>query len=115
VLALFVVFLIGIGHQGFGILLSTGAKNELQAIQFIPLIIFPSILLSGLFWPVESIPSVLQPLSYLIPLRYGIDAERAIMLRGWGVGEIWLDLVVLVVFAALTLGASILLLKKRKG
>ncbi len=114
-LALFVVFLIGIGHQGFGILLSTGAKNELQAIQFIPLIIFPSILLSGLFWPIESIPPVLQPVSYLIPLRYGIDAERAIMLRGWGVGEIWLDIVVLLVFAALTLGASVLLLKKRKG
>jgi ABC-2 type transport system permease protein len=115
VLALFVVFLIGIGHQGFGILLSTGAKNELQAIQFIPLIIFPSILLSGLFWPVESIPSVLQPLSYVIPLRYGIDAERAIMLRGWGVGEIWLDIAVLAAFAVLMLGASVLLLKKRKG
>jgi ABC-2 type transport system permease protein len=114
-LALFVVFLIGIGHQGFGILLSTGAKNELQAIQFIPLIIFPSILLSGLFWPIESIPSVLQPLSYAIPLRYGIDAERAIMLRGWGIGEIWLDIAVLAFFAVLTLGGSILLLKKRKG
>jgi ABC-2 type transport system permease protein len=115
VLALFVVFLIGVGHQGFGILLSTGAKNELQAIQFIPLIIFPSILLSGLFWPIESIPSVLQPASYLIPLRYGIDAERAIMLRGWGAGEIWIDVVVLVLFAVLMLGGSILLLKKRKG
>jgi ABC-2 type transport system permease protein len=64
---------------------------------------------------VESIPSVLQSLSYVIPLRYGIDAERAIMLKGWGVGEIWLDLAVLVAFAALTLGASVLLLKKRKG
>lgn len=114
-LALLVVFLIGIGHQGFGILLSTGAKNELQAIQFIPLIIFPSILLSGLFWPIESIPSVLQPVSYLIPLRYGIDAERAIMLRGWGIGEIWLDIAVLAFFAVLTLGGSVLLLKKRKG
>ncbi|MFH0816135.1 MAG: ABC transporter permease [Methanobacteriota archaeon] len=115
VLALFVVFLIGVGHQGFGILLSTGAKNELQAIQFIPLIIFPSILLSGLFWPIESIPPVLQPVSYLIPLRYGIDAERAIMLRGWGIGEIWLDIAVLAFFATLTLGGSVLLLKKRKG
>lgn len=112
-LALIVILLLAFGHQGLGILLSAGAKNELQAIQFIPLILFPSILLAGLFWPVESIPSYLQPLSYIIPLRYGIDAERSIMLRGWGIGEIWVDIVVLVLFALLTLSASVLLLKRR--
>jgi len=113
-LALIVVILLAIGHQGLGILLSSGAKNELQAVQFIPLIIFPAILLSGLFWPVESIPSFLQPLSYIIPLKYGIDAERAIMLKGWGIGEIWFEILILVIFAILTLSLSVLLLKKRK-
>jgi ABC-2 type transport system permease protein len=112
-LALLVVLLLAFGHQGLGILLSAGAKNELQAIQFIPLILFPSILLAGLFWPIESIPSYLQPVSYIIPLRYGIDAERSIMLRGWGVGEIWGDLLILVLFALLTLSASVLLLKRK--
>jgi ABC-2 type transport system permease protein len=112
-LALLVILLLAFGHQGLGILLSAGAKNELQAIQFIPLILFPSILLAGLFWPIESIPSYLQPLSYVIPLRYGIDAERSIMLRGWGVGEIWFDIVILVLFAVLTLSASVLLLKRK--
>jgi ABC-2 type transport system permease protein len=112
-LALIVILLLAFGHQGLGILLSAGAKNELQAIQFIPLILFPSILLAGLFWPIESIPSYLQPLSYIIPLRYGIDAERSIMLRGWGIGEIWVDIVALVLFALLTLSASVLLLKRR--
>jgi ABC-2 type transport system permease protein len=113
-LALVVILLLAFGHQGLGILLSAGAKNELQAIQFIPLILFPSILLAGLFWPIESIPSYLQPLSYIIPLRYGIDAERSIMLRGWGIGEIWIDILVLIVFAVLTLSASVLLLKRKK-
>ncbi len=112
-LALLVILLLAFGHQGLGILLSAGAKNELQAIQFIPLIIFPSILLAGLFWPIESIPSYLQPLSYFIPLRYGIDAERSIMLRGWGIGEIWVDILVLILFALLTLSASVLLLKRK--
>ena len=113
-LALFVLILLAIGHQGLGILLSAGAKNELQAIQFIPLIIFPSILLAGLFWPIESIPSYLQPLSYIIPLRYGIDAERAIMLRGWGLGEIWIQISILFLFALITLTGSIFLLKRRR-
>jgi ABC-2 type transport system permease protein len=112
--ALLVVMLIGFGHQGLGILLSAGARNELQAIQFVPLILFPSILLAGLFWPIESIPSYLQPLCYIIPLRYGIDAERSIMLRGWGLGQVWVDIVVLIVFAMLTIGGSVLLLKRKK-
>jgi ABC-2 type transport system permease protein len=112
-LALVVILLLAFGHQGLGILLSAGAKNELQAIQFIPLVLFPSILLAGLFWPIESIPSYLQPLSYIIPLRYGIDAERSIMLRGWGIGEIWVDIFVLILFALLTLSASVLLLKRK--
>jgi ABC-2 type transport system permease protein len=112
-LALMVILLLAFGHQGLGILLSAGARNELQAIQFIPLILFPSILLAGLFWPIESIPSYLQPLSYVIPLRYGIEAERSIMLRGWGIGEIWIDLLLLVLFAVLTLSASVLLLKRK--
>jgi len=77
-------------------------------------VLFPSILLAGLFWPVESIPSYLQPLSYVIPLRYCIDAERAIMLKGCGIGDVWLEVVVLVVFAVLSLGGSILLLRRRK-
>ena len=113
-LALLVVMLIGFGHQGLGILLSAGARNELQAIQFVPLILFPSILLAGLFWPIESIPSYLQPLSFVIPLRYGIDAERSIMLRRWGLGQVWVDIVVLIVFAMLTITGSILLLKRKK-
>ncbi len=113
-LSLFVVVLLAIGHQGLGILLSSAAKNELQAIQFIPLIVFPSVLLAGLFWPVESIPGFLQPLANIIPLKYGIDAERSIMLRGWGIAEVWPEITVLILFAALTLGLSILLLKKRQ-
>ncbi|MCX8174304.1 MAG: ABC transporter permease [Thermoplasmata archaeon] len=114
VLAFAVFFIIGIGHQGLGILLSAGAKNELQAIQFIPFIIFPSVLLSGIFWPVESIPSVLQPLAYLVPLKYGIDAERSIMVRGLGFGDVWIEICILLAFAAITIAGSTILLRRKE-
>lgn len=113
VLALLVIILLAFGHQGLGILLSSWAKNELQAIQFIPLIIFPSILLSGLFWSVKAIPEYIRPLSWFVPLKYAISAERAIMIRGWGFPEIWGEIVALVVFALLTLIGSTWLLKRR--
>jgi ABC-2 type transport system permease protein len=115
-LALLFIILIAIGHQGLGMLLSAGARNELQAIQFLPLVLFPSILLTGMFWPVESIPPVLQPVSKMVPLTYGIDALRSVMLRGWGLGHptVLLDLGVLLLFACLTIGLSVLMLKRRK-
>ncbi|MGQ9582630.1 MAG: ABC transporter permease [Thermoplasmatota archaeon] len=114
-LAFGVLILLGFGHQGLGILLSSGARNELQAIQFIPIIIFPSVLLAGLFWPTEAIPGFLRPISYFVPLKYGIDAVRSIMLRGWGLGEVWPQVLALFFFACLTLGGSVALLKRRRG
>jgi ABC-2 type transport system permease protein len=112
--ALLVILLLAFVHQGLGILLSASARNELQAIQFIPLVLFPSILLAGMFWPVESIPQFLQPVSYCVPLRYGIDAMRSIMLRGWGLDRIWPQVLALVLMACITLGGAILQLRRRR-
>jgi ABC transporter DrrB family efflux protein len=108
------LILLGMGHQCLGIMLSSGAKNELQAIQFIPLIIFPSILLCGLFWPMESIPLFLRPLSYIVPLTYAIDAVRGAMLRGLGLGAMCCHGSALIVFTLVMLMGAVMLLKRRK-
>ena len=51
-------------------------------VQFIPLILFPQIFLSGVIWPVEQMPDYLQWLSAILPLRYAVDGLRDIMLAG---------------------------------
>ncbi len=112
-LVMVVLMLLGIGHQGLGILLSAAAKNELQAIQMFPLIVFPSLLVTGMLWPIESIPEILQPLSHVVPLTYAIDALKGIMLKGWGIGDIWFQLVFMSGFAVLTLVLAGLFLKKK--
>jgi ABC-2 type transport system permease protein len=112
-LLLLTIFLLGIGSQGLGFILSSNAKNEFQAVQFMPLILFPSILLAGVFWPLEAVPSLLRPVSNLIPLTYAVDACRSIMIRGWGVGEVWPQLLVLAAIAAVLLVLSAYSLKKR--
>jgi|GEM_PF-135679 len=108
----FLIFL-GMGHQCLGILLSSGAKNELQAIQFVPLIIFPSILLCGLLFPIESIPQYLRPISYIIPLTYCIDAVRGAMVRGLGLESLCCNGLALFVFLVVMLFGAIMLLKRR--
>jgi len=113
-LALFTIFLLGIGSQGLGFLLSSNAKTEFQAVQFMPIVLFPSILLAGVFWPIEAIPDFLRPISYFVPLTYAVEGCRSVMIRGWGIEEVWPQLVVLAVFAAAMLLLSTYSLKKRR-
>ena len=100
-LSIFVVTLaLVLGAVNLGILLSAFARNELQAIQFIPIVILPQVLLSGLLWPVQEMPTWLQSIARLMPLTYAIDALTDIMIRGRTLLNNWVPLTVLVAFAA---------------
>jgi len=90
-----------IGSVNLGIFLSTYARNELQVIQFIPLVLLPQGLLGGLFWPVNSLPIVLKQLAYVLPLTWANFGLKDVMLKGKGLEAIWPDLLVLVGFATL--------------
>lgn len=113
-LALLVIFLLGVGSMGMGLMFSSIAKNELQAVQFIPLVFIPSILLAGIFWPLEAVPDMLRPISYFIPLTYAVDGARSVMIRGWGIEQIWVQVVILTLFAIAMLLLSTYMLKRRK-
>lgn len=109
-----VIALLAVVSQALGILLSSLAKREAQAVQFIPFIILPVFLLSGVFWPIQAIPLWLRPLSYLIPPTYAVDACRAVIVKGWGIGMIWQDILALIIFATIFLLAATWSLKIRK-
>ncbi len=96
-----VVALLAVVGVSMGILASAFAHNEFQVVQFIPLLIIPQALLSGVFWAVEEMPTYLQPLAYAMPLTYANRALRDVMLKGYGLVQIWPDLAVLLGFAAL--------------
>lgn len=115
VYAFVAVALLAVVSQALGILLSSLARREAQAIQFFPFLILPAFLLAGVFWPIEAIPSWLRPLCYLVPPYYAVDANRSVMLKGWGLSQIWLDYLALAAFAAAFLGLAVLLLKRRKN
>jgi ABC-2 type transport system permease protein len=112
-LAFLVVALLAVVCQALGILLSAFAQREAQAAQFLPFIVMPGFLLSGVFWPLEAIPAWLRPASLLVPPSYAIEATRSVMLRGWGLDMIWHQLVALVVFAGVLLLLAVISLKRR--
>ena len=75
----------------------------------------PCFLLSGIFWPVEAIPVWLRPLSYAIPPTYAVNATRSVMLRGWGLEHVWVELVAMVAFTVAFLGLSVWTLHRSRG
>ncbi|WP_099209790.1 ABC transporter permease [Thermococcus henrietii] len=113
-LAFALVALLAIVGVNLGILLSNLARNEAQAVQFVPMIVVPTFLLSGIFWPVEAIPKYLRPFSYLLPPTYAVDSLRSVMIRGWGLDRIWGDVAVLLGFGVLFLGLAVLNMKRRR-
>ncbi|NJE61571.1 ABC transporter permease [Thermococcus sp. 21S7] len=114
ILAFLLVSLLAIVGVNLGILLSNLARSEAQAVQFVPMIVVPTFLLSGIFWPVEAIPSYLRPFSYLLPPTYAVDSLRSVMIRGWGLTRIWSDVAVLVGFGILFLGLAVINMKRRR-
>lgn len=114
-LAFIVVILVSIDAMSLGILLSSAAKRELQAVQMIPLVIFPTFLLSGIFVPVDALPTWLQPFSWAIPPTYAVEALRDIMLRGWGIDRVWKDVLGLIGFGALFLTLAAWRLEKQRA
>jgi ABC-2 type transport system permease protein len=106
--------LLALGAVNLGIFLSTFARNEFQAVQFIPLVVVPQVLLSGLLVPVSSEPDWLQWISNVLPLTYAVDALRNVMLRGRGLesGAIQLDVGVLLAFCVLAVVAAAATLRR---
>ena len=96
--------------MSIGIFVSSFAKTEFQAVQFLPAILFPQLLLSGLLAPRESMPSLLRIISDYLPLTYAVDATQKVVA---GQGSVARDFVLLAIFLVGLLGAGALTLRRR--
>ncbi|WP_318614685.1 ABC transporter permease [Sporosarcina sp. YIM B06819] len=108
---LLITLLLSLTALTLGILLSSFANNELQMMQFIPIVIVPQIFFSGLF-NLETIPSWLSWLGQVTPLYYAAEALRDVMVRGYGWGEIYIDVLAMAGFSLLFIAINIIVLRK---
>lgn len=99
--AVFLVeFLLTVVAVNMGIFFSSFAANELQVIQFIPIVITPQGLLSGIIVPIDEMPRIFQWLSKVMPLTYANEALRSIMLKGYSLSEVSFDIFFLIAFGS---------------
>ena len=94
------------------VLFPSRARNEFQMMQFIPLIILPQMFLCGLLWPVDQMPDYLQWIARFLPLTYGVEGIRALMLRGQSLLDIGKDMGVLAAYAVGLPGLASLTLRR---
>jgi len=108
-----VLLLFGVGNLGLGMLLSAAARSEFQAIQFIPLLLIPQILFAGALFPLEAVPVSFRPISDILPLTYAARALQDILLRGWGVTGVAVDILALAIYATLMIAGAMVLVRRQ--
>jgi len=98
---------------GIGLFVSTIASTQQEAMFLTMFLMLPFIFLSGLFFPLEAVPQVLQWISCLIPLRYMLVIVRGIILKGVGLNILWDQAVALILFGIVMLVLAASRFKKR--
>ncbi len=111
-LLLLLGFLFVFCSLAMGMLISTFAQTQLQAMMCMVLVLLPSILLSGFIFPREAMPAVINTLGYTMPLTYFLVIIRGIVLKGIGLEVLWNNVFILLGFTLIILIAAMLRFRK---
>jgi len=89
-----------------GLLVSSRARTQMEAIQVAQAFLLPSIMLSGYFFPLSALPGPLRVVSQVLPATHFIAIARGIIIRGAAFPDLWRSVAALIVIAAVLIGAS---------
>ena len=98
---------------GLGLLISTLAKTQFQAMQLTVFTFLPSILLSGFMFPFDGMPAFARWIGEFLPLTHFIRLVRGVLLRGASLSGMWVDVWPLLAFLAVTMVLAVLKFNKR--
>ena len=97
---------------GLGMLVSTIAKTQMQAMQMSFFFLLPFVFLSGYVFPIDGMPPAFRLVTYLIPARYFIEVIRGIVLRGASLADLWEPVAALVVYTIVIIGVAVFRFRK---
>ena len=104
-----------IASTSIGILVSVISDSQQVAFTISTMVtLLPSFILSGFVFPIESMPVIIQVITNVTPAKFFINILRAIILRGVGIYAIWDQLLYLVLFSSILLGAAIIIYNKKE-
>ena len=103
-----------VGAVSLGLAISAFARNELQAVQFVPLVLLPQVFLSGFLVPVDQLSDVLRAIAAVLPLTYANEALRSVMVKGYPLTDplIVRDVGLLAAFAVVMAVAAVVSIRR---
>jgi ABC-2 type transport system permease protein len=104
-----------VANLALGMLVSTLARTQVQAMQISFFFLLPNILLSGFMFPRAAMPEFAQWIGAAMPLTYFLEVLRAILLKGAGWAAVWQDTTVLIAFGVLFMSLSVARFRKTMG
>jgi ABC-2 type transport system permease protein len=105
-------FIFIVASLGVGLLVSTAVDNQQQATYLVMFYMLPSMMISGYFFPIVSMPKVIQGISALLPLRYYLVILRGIIVKGNTILELWPQFLALTLFAVFLVALSAVRFRK---
>jgi ABC-2 type transport system permease protein len=111
-LVLLLILLTVFSFVGLGILITSFADKEETATMVMMTFMFPMMFLSGVFFPIQQMPSFMQSVANFLPLTYAADALRKVMVLGAGTGAIFTDVLVLAAFGSILLAVAVPMFKR---
>ena len=102
-----------VANLALGLLVSTKAKTQFQAMQMAFFLFLPSILLSGFMFPFDGMPRAAQWIAEVLPLTHFVRLIRGVMLRGASLASLWPDVLALVAFSIVAMTMTIARFRKR--
>ncbi|XP_072381943.1 ABC transporter G family member 23 isoform X6 [Diabrotica undecimpunctata] len=117
ILVVIITILQGLCGMCFGFVISAICELERNAIQLALGSFYPTLLLSGVIWPIEGMPTVLRYISTFLPLTLATTSLRSMMTRGWSIGEpdVYYGFIATIVWIVLFLTISLLVLRAKRG
>jgi ABC-2 type transport system permease protein len=103
-----------ISSLALGVVISTFTQTQEQAMFVTQFFMIPNMFLSGFMFPINSMPSLMQYCTYVIPLRYFLVIVRGIFLKGVGLAILWPETLALAIFSVLMLALSVYRFGKTK-
>jgi len=92
------VLLLAVGSVSLSIFLSSYMRTELQVLRMMPIYIVPQIFLSGMIFSIKALPEFLQPIAYVLPLTYYVDAVKRIVFMNATLADIVPQLTALLIY-----------------
>jgi ABC-2 type transport system permease protein len=99
-------FLFLLAGLAIGLLISCSSKTQQEAFMLMILVMLPTVILSGMLSPIESMPRALQWLTLINPVRHFLDIVRGVFLKGTGLAELWPQYAALAAIAITALGLA---------